>query len=187
MRVCFTVSTHYYDVTMSAVASKMTNISTVCSTLCPGAHQRNAPKLRVTGLCEANPLVTCCFVSQKASNAINVSIWWRHHGFRSWLGTKQKTSNKLGQWWPRSFNHITLLGDHLQWRPVFMKTTWHENVFHITDPLWGKSIRHWWVSSQGGRIVELWISVGDGLNKLLNSPVVGDLWYTYQEVHVPLL
>ena len=59
------VRTHYYDVTMSAVASKISNISTVCSAVCPGAHQRKTSKLRVTGLCEGNPLVTCCFPLQR--------------------------------------------------------------------------------------------------------------------------
>ena len=32
-------------------------------------------KLRVTGLCEG----TGEFPAQRASNAENVSIWWRHH------------------------------------------------------------------------------------------------------------
>ena len=36
-------------------------------------------KFRVTGLCEGNPPVT----GGLASNAENVSIWWRHHG-HSW-------------------------------------------------------------------------------------------------------
>ena len=36
-------------------------------------------KLRVTGLCEGNSPVTGEFPSQRASNAKNVSIWWRHH------------------------------------------------------------------------------------------------------------
>ena len=35
---------------------------------------------RVTGLCEGNLPVTGEFPAQKASNAENVSIWWRHHG-----------------------------------------------------------------------------------------------------------
>ena len=37
-------------------------------------------KLRVTGLCEGNSPVTGEFPAQRASNAENVSIWWRHHG-----------------------------------------------------------------------------------------------------------
>ena len=39
-------------------------------------------KLRVTGICEGNPLVAGGFPSQRASNAENVSIWWRHHEAR---------------------------------------------------------------------------------------------------------
>ena len=35
--------------------------------------------LRVTGLCEEDLPVTGEFPSQRASNAENVSIWWRHH------------------------------------------------------------------------------------------------------------
>ena len=36
-------------------------------------------KLCVTGLCEGNSPVTGEFPAQRASNAENVSIWWRHH------------------------------------------------------------------------------------------------------------
>ena len=37
-------------------------------------------KLRVTGLCAGNSPVPGEFPTQMASNAENVSIWWRHHG-----------------------------------------------------------------------------------------------------------
>ena len=36
-------------------------------------------KLRVTGLCVGNSPVTGGFPAQMASNAENVSFWWRHH------------------------------------------------------------------------------------------------------------
>ena len=36
-------------------------------------------KLRVTGLCAGNSQVAGEFPAQMASNAENVSIWWRHH------------------------------------------------------------------------------------------------------------
>ena len=36
-------------------------------------------KLRVTGLCAGNSPVTDEFPVQRASNAENVSIWWRYH------------------------------------------------------------------------------------------------------------
>ena len=42
-------------------------------------RSKKSLKLRVTGLCEGNPPVTGGFPSQRASNAVNVSIWWRHH------------------------------------------------------------------------------------------------------------
>ena len=30
---------------------------------------------------------------------------------------------------------------------LFLHTmTWHKHTFHITDPLWGKSSGHWWVT-----------------------------------------
>ena len=37
-------------------------------------------KLRVTGFCGGNSLVTVELPAQRARNAENVSIWWRHHG-----------------------------------------------------------------------------------------------------------
>ena len=37
-------------------------------------------KLRITDLCAGNSQVTGEFPAQRASNAENVSIWWRHHG-----------------------------------------------------------------------------------------------------------
>ena len=44
-----------------------------------GNRSKNISKLHVTGLCEGNSLGTCEFPAQKASNAENVSNWWRHH------------------------------------------------------------------------------------------------------------
>ena len=42
-------------------------------------RSKKTSKLRVTGLCEGNSPVTGEFPAQKASNAENVFIWWRHH------------------------------------------------------------------------------------------------------------
>ena len=41
-------------------------------------RSKKTSKLRVTGLCEGNSPVTGEFPAQMASNAENVSIWWRH-------------------------------------------------------------------------------------------------------------
>ena len=40
---------------------------------------KKTSKLRVTGLCRGKSPVTGEFPAQRASNAENVSIWWRHH------------------------------------------------------------------------------------------------------------
>ena len=40
---------------------------------------KKTSKLRVTGLCAGNSPETGEFPAQMASNAENVSIWWRHH------------------------------------------------------------------------------------------------------------
>ena len=42
-------------------------------------RSKKTSKLRVTGLCEGNSPVTGEFPSQRASNAENVFVWWRHH------------------------------------------------------------------------------------------------------------
>ena len=42
-------------------------------------RSKKTSKLHVTGLCKGNSPVTGEFPAQKASNAKNVSIWWRHN------------------------------------------------------------------------------------------------------------
>ena len=42
-------------------------------------RSKKISKLRVTGLCAGNSPETDEFPAQMASNAENVSIWWRHH------------------------------------------------------------------------------------------------------------
>ena len=63
----------YNDVIMCAMASQITSLTIVHSTIYSGADQRKHIT-SVTGLCEGNLPVT----AQRASNAQNVSIWWRH-------------------------------------------------------------------------------------------------------------
>ena len=50
---------------------------------------KEASKLRLTGLCEGNSPLTGEFYAQRASNADNVSIWWRHHANMKLLYTFQ--------------------------------------------------------------------------------------------------
>ena len=46
-----------------------------------GCRSKKTSKLCVTGLCAGNSPGTGEFPAQMASNAENVSIWWRHHDY----------------------------------------------------------------------------------------------------------
>ena len=63
---------HYNDVIMGAIASQITSLTNVYSTVYSGADQRKHQE----------------FPAQMASNAENVSIWWRHHVNRDILIAK---------------------------------------------------------------------------------------------------
>ena len=70
--------THYSDVIMGAIASQITRLTIVYSTLYSDTDQRKhqssaslAFVWEFTGISE--------FPAQMASNAVNVSIRWRHH------------------------------------------------------------------------------------------------------------
>ena len=65
---------------MGAIASQITSLTIIYSTVYSDADEKNPSKLRVTGLCAGNAPGTGEFPAQVASNAENVSIWWRHHG-----------------------------------------------------------------------------------------------------------
>ena len=64
---------HHSDVIMSAMASQITGVSIVCSTVCSGEDQRTPQSseqgLCVTVLCERNPPATGGSSSQRACNA----------------------------------------------------------------------------------------------------------------------
>ena len=69
---------HHSDETMGAMASQITSLTIVYSTVYSGADKKTS-KLRATGLCVGNSPVTGEFPAQMTSIAENVSIWWRHH------------------------------------------------------------------------------------------------------------
>ena len=69
---------------MGAMASQITSLTIVYSTIHLGADQRkhqSTTKFHVTGICAGNSPVTGEFPTQMSSNVENVSIWWRHHVF----------------------------------------------------------------------------------------------------------
>ena len=64
---------------MGATTSQITSLTIVFSTVYLNADKKQTLKLRVTGLCAGNSPATGEFPAQMASNAENVSIWWRRH------------------------------------------------------------------------------------------------------------
>ena len=67
---------HYSDVMMGMMSSQITSVSSVYSAVYHRFRRRSkkTSKLCVIGVC-----VTGEFPAQMASNAEDVSIWWRHH------------------------------------------------------------------------------------------------------------
>ena len=78
-----TFKLHYSDVIMGAMASQITSLAIVYSTVYPGADQRKHQSSTSLALCEGNSPVTGEFPAQRASSAENGSIWWRHHGLHN--------------------------------------------------------------------------------------------------------
>ena len=75
---------------------------------------KKTSKLRVNGLCERNPPGTDEFPAQMASNAENVSIWWRHHAFD---GRLCRISERSGNFKPilRGFEISRIYGLKSSW------------------------------------------------------------------------
>ena len=71
---------HYNDVIMGAMASPITSLTIVYSTVYSGAdqrkHQRSSSLALVRGIHR-------WFPTRRVGNAENVSIWWRHHGLKA--------------------------------------------------------------------------------------------------------
>ena len=65
---------------MSAIASQITGVSIVAFYRLLRRKSRKTEKLRITDLCEGNSSASDEFPAYRgASNAEDVSIWWRHH------------------------------------------------------------------------------------------------------------
>ena len=101
---------HYSDVIMGSMASQITSLMVVNSTVYSVEIKINI-NARVTGLCVGNSPVTGEFPAQMASTAENVSIWWRHHDHaRTLLGFSSHYNwFRLNKWAGTSFMHTYIL------------------------------------------------------------------------------
>ena len=138
---------HYSGVIMGAMASQITSLRIVNSTVYSGVdqrkHQESASLASVRGI----HWWPVNFPAQMATNAENVSIWWRHHGYSSfqhmsvmwmcqWVTTIWRAwTPTLGLSWhlhPRV--HLRLAGFYTTWNKSFPQT--------LTDVMYTLT---WWV------------------------------------------
>ena len=71
---------HYNDVKMSTIASQITSLTIIYSTVYSGADQRKQQSFASLAFFAGNSPGIGEFPAQRANDAENVSIWWRHHG-----------------------------------------------------------------------------------------------------------
>ena len=107
---------HYDDVIMSAIASQITSLTIVYSTVYSGAdqnkYQSSASLAFVWGI---HPPGTGEFPAQMASNAENVSIWWRHHVKIYFTGKRLHNVS----WKRKPYEYIHM---------IFINVTWKTSV-----------------------------------------------------------
>ena len=85
---------------MTPVESQITSLTIVCSTVYSRRRSKKTSKLRVNGLCAGNSPVTGEFPAQRASNAENVSIWWRHNVLVAWCrGYRRSNGTSRAEPW----------------------------------------------------------------------------------------
>ena len=63
---------------MGAIASQITSLTIVYSTVYSDAEQRKHQSSALLAFVQGNSPGTCEFPAQMASDAENASIWWRH-------------------------------------------------------------------------------------------------------------
>ena len=88
VNVCWkkTHKPHYDDVRMGAIASQLTSLTIVYSTVYSDADQRKHQSSASLAFVRGIHRGTGEFPAQMASYAENVSIWWRHHAeYFRWL------------------------------------------------------------------------------------------------------
>ena len=92
-----------------------------------------ASRLRITGPCVGNSPVTGEFPAQRASNAQNVSIWWRHHDYYDSPPTGDNGTARMSP-------YAGVCGHLSTWRrvPTWANTLWRQSsgsYFCIPDIL----------------------------------------------------
>ena len=128
-----------------------------------GRRSKKTSKLHVTGLCAGNSPGTGEFPAQMASNAENVSIWWRHH-----------ESIRQPCYWPSPpakfwFRHQTLLTHWGRDKMAAISQTILSNAFSWMKILEFRLKFHWSLFLRVQLTVMAWRRPGD---KPLSEPMM---------------
>ena len=88
-------------------------------------RSKKTSMLRVTGLCAGNSPVTGEFPAKRASNAENVSIWWRHHDYT----TMMPLSHDVEKYLSCLSNHEICLAAWFKVRKLYLKSFSYSKSF----------------------------------------------------------
>ena len=101
-------------------------------------RSKKTSKRRVTGLCAGNSPGTGEFPAQMASNAENISIWWRHHGDRQICASHSEKAIRrrsglmtICQWQPK-FDTAYFMG-HQSWRVIYFSSLGYLAILSFRD------------------------------------------------------
>ena len=101
---------------------------------------KKTSKLPVTGLCIGNSPVTGEFPAQKANNAENASIWWRHHDFLHmtfWMESFDSPNPLHWRHMGAMASRVTENSTDCSAAPSGKQV--RRQLVHITGPLWRES------------------------------------------------
>ena len=118
---------HYNDVTMGSIASQITSLTIVYSAVYSDADQRKYQSSASLAFVQGIHRAPGEFPAQMASNAKNVSIWWRHH-------VSQCSSRSCHDWFWRSLrlyphcHHCLFDVPAAPATMFFNKTTWAHSL-----------------------------------------------------------
>ena len=134
---------------MRAMASHITSVSIVCSTVYSGTDQR---KHQSSASLVWNSPVTGEFPAQRSSNAENVSIWWRH--CVKHLVTCIVFLNVANLRYAH-ISHMLQRQRRYNWTLNTM-TSSNGNIFRFTGPLCGEFTGDRWIPLTKASNAELW-------------------------------
>ena len=86
-------------------------------------RSKKTSKLRVTGFCAGNSPGTGEFPTQRAGNAENFSIWWRHHGYND--HNYILSAVQLGSWYIETW---TKCPPFCRWRVFKNAFSWMKKI-----------------------------------------------------------